>query len=119
MRTQGAARRRCRGQLGVQEGQHLVYLELVENAPRNRPELIDPPRYRSVGSILIQVAVPLSEELGFHGKIGLHPPPQENGLYANACGMTDLEADPDHEGLRCFEMSPESARAFIAKGRPI
>ncbi len=106
-----------RGRLEDQRGQHLVYVEFVENAPWNRPKLFDPPRYRGVGSILIRAAVALSEELEFHGRIGLHSLPQANDFYANACGMTDLGIDPDHEGLRYFEMSPENAQAFIAKGR--
>ena len=106
-----------RGRLEGQLGQHLVHVEFVENAPWNRPELFDPPRYRGVGSILIRAAVALSEDLEFHGRIGLHSLPQANGFYANTCGMTDLGADPDHGGLRYFEMSPENAQAFIAKGR--
>ena len=106
-----------RGRLDGQRGQHLVYVEFVENAPWNRAELFDPPRYRGVGSILIRAAVALSEEQVFHGRIGLHSLPQANGFYANTCGMTDLGFDPDHEGLRYFEMTPEQARVFIAKGR--
>ena len=106
-----------RGRLDDQRGQHLVYVQFVENAPWNRAELFDPPRYRGVGSILIRAAVALSEELEFHGRIGLHSLPQANGFYANTCGMTDLGFDPDHEGLRYFEMTPDQARAFIAKGR--
>ncbi len=105
------------GRLEGQRGQHLVYVEFVENAPWNRPELFNPPRYRGVGSILIGAAVTLSGELEFHGRIGLHSLPQANGFYANTCGMTDLGADPGYENLRYFEMSPEGARAFIAKGR--
>ena len=106
-----------RGRLDDQRGQHLVYVEFVENAPWNRAELFNPPRYRGVGSILIRAAVALSEELEFHGRIGLHSLPQANGFYANTCGMTDLGADRDHEGLRYFEMTTDQARAFIAKGR--
>lgn len=106
-----------RGRLDGQRGQHLVYVEFVENAPWNRAELFDPPRYRGVGSILIGAAVALSEELEFQGRIGLHSLPQANGFYANTCGMTDLGVDPDHEGLRYFEMTPDQAQAFIAKGR--
>ena len=106
-----------RGRLDDQRGQHLVYAEFVENAPWNRAELFNPPRYRGVGSILIRAAVALSEELEFHGRIGLHSLPQANGFYANTCGMTDLGGDRDHEGLRYFEMTTDQARAFIAKGR--
>ena len=106
-----------RGRIDGQTGQHLVYVEFVENAPWNRPELFDPPRYRGVGSILIRAAVALSEEWEFHGRIGLHSLPQANGFYANTCGITDLGSDPGHGGLRYFEMTPDQARAFIAKGR--
>ena len=53
----------------------------------------------------------------FHGRIGLHSLPQANDFYANTCGMTDLGADRDYNGgLRYFEMTPEQAQAFIAKG---
>ena len=85
---------RCR--VDSQKGQHLVYVEFVENAPWNRAEFFTPPRYRGVGSILIRAAVALSEELEFHGRIGLHSLPQSNGFYANTCGMTDLGSDPDY-----------------------
>ena len=105
-----------RSRISGQKDLHLVYVEYVENAPWNRPELFDPPRYRGVGSILIRAAIALSEELEFHGRIGLHSLPQANGFYANTCGMTDLEADPNYEDLHYFEMTPEQARAFVAKG---
>ena len=106
---------RCR--IESQEGQHLVYVAFVENAPWNRAELFAPPRYRGVGSILIKTAVALSEDLEFYGRIGLHSLPQANDFYANTCGMTDIGADPEYGGLRYFEMTPEQARAFVAKGR--
>lgn len=108
-------KKRCR--IDSQKGKHLVYVEFVENAPWNRKQLYDPPRYRGVGSILISAAVTLSEELEFHGRIGLHSLPQANDFYANNCGMTDLGVDPDYQSLRYFEMTPEQARAFIAKGK--
>ncbi|UNK80964.1 hypothetical protein MNQ96_07835 [Sphingopyxis granuli] len=39
-----------------------------------------------------------------------------DSFYANTCGMSDLGMDPDHQDLRYFEMTPEQAEAFIAKG---
>ena len=71
------------GRLEGQRGQRLVYVEFVENASWNRPELFNPQRYRGVGSILIRATVTLSGELEFHGRIGLHSLPQANGFYAN------------------------------------
>ena len=91
-------------------------MEYVENAPWNRKELFDPPRYRGVGSVLIRAAVALSEDQEFHGRIGLHSLPQANSFYANTCGMTDLGTDPGYHDLRYFEMTSKQARVFIAKG---
>lgn len=105
---------RCR--IESQKGKDLVYIDFVENAPWNRPELADPPLYRGIGSILIRAAVALSEEGEFKGRIGLHSLPQANSFYANTCGMSDLGMDPEHQDLRYFEMTPEQAKAFIAKG---
>jgi hypothetical protein len=106
--------KRCR--IEEQKGKNLVYVEFVENAPWNRPELANPPRYRGIGSILIRAAIALSQEEEFKGRIGLHSLPQANSFYANTCGMSDLGMDPDYQDLRYFEMTPEQANAFIAKG---
>lgn len=105
---------RCR--VEEQNGKNLIYVEFVENAPWNRPELATPPTYRGIGSILIRAAIALSIEEEFKGRIGLHALPQSHAFYANTCGMTDLGSDATHHGLRYFEMTPEQAQTFIAKG---
>jgi hypothetical protein len=109
--------RRC--QIDSQRDKDLVYVSFVENAPWNRRELFDPPRYRGIGSILIRAAIARSHEEGFKGRIGLHSLPQANNFYGNTCGMTDLGVDPNYEGLRYFEMTPEQAEAFIEKGHQL
>ena len=53
---------------------------------------------------------------GYKGRVGLHSLPQSNGWYANVCGMADLGADAGYQNLRYFEMVPDMADAFIAKG---
>jgi hypothetical protein len=95
-----------------QMGKPLVYLEYLEVAPWNRPELGRTPRLRGVGSALVQAAVALSDEEGFKGRIGLHSLPQANDFYRR-CGMTDLGPDPAYQNLSYFEMTPEQARAFL------
>jgi hypothetical protein len=108
------AMERCR--LDSQKGKNLVYVSFVETAPWNRKELVDPPRYRGVGPILIRAAIELSKAEEFKGRIGLHSLPQANSFYANVCGMTDLGPDSKEQGLRYFEMTPEQAEAYIEKG---
>lgn len=106
-----------RGRLDEQQGKNLVYVNFVENAPWNRKELVDVPRYRGVGSILIGAAMALSKEEEFKGRIGLHSLPQANGFYANHCGMTDLGPDPAYLGMRYFETLPQQADEFLARGQ--
>lgn len=110
--------KRCR--LKSQQGKNLVYVEYLENAPWNRKELLfDPPRYRGVGVLLMRAAIESSLEAGFKGRIGLHSLPQSNRFYANTCGMTDMgaDADPQYHPMHYFEMTPEQAEVFIARGK--
>lgn len=108
--------KRCR--LADQAGKNLVYVEYVENAPWNRKELFDPPRYRGIGSLLMRAAIEASRQEGFKGRIGLHSLPQADVFYAKTCGMTDLGVDPDpnYSPMHYFEMTQEQAEAFVAKG---
>lgn len=87
----------------------------VGNASWRRKELFDPPRYRGAGTTLTRAAVALSEDLGPHGRTGLHSLPQADGDRADTCGMTDPGADPDGEDFRDFETTPEQARASFAR----
>jgi hypothetical protein len=109
---------RCR--IESQKNLPLVYVEYVENAPWNRPELMNPmPRYRGIGSILIRAAIELSKQEEFKGRIGLHSLPQADSFYATTCGMTDLgiESGPPYAPMRYFEMTSDQAEAFIKKGQ--
>lgn len=95
-----------------QVGKALVYLDYVEVAPWNRPELGRPARLRGVGSALVTAAVALSDEEGFRGRIGLHSLPQADAFYRRI-GMSDLGPDAAYQNLRYFEMTAERARAFL------
>jgi hypothetical protein len=94
-------------------GKPLVYLDYLEVAPWNRPELGFTPRLRGVGTALVTAAVALSEEEGFKGRIGLHSLPQADDFYRRRCGMTDLGPDAAYQNLRYFEMTAAQARAFL------
>ena len=58
----------------------------------------------------------LSEELEFHGRIGLHSLPQADGFYANTCGMTDLGADPAHQGSALLRDDTGAGAGLYRKG---
>lgn len=62
-------------------GKPLVYLDYLEVASWNRPELGLKPRLRGVGTALITATVALSEDEGFKGQIGLHSLPQADDFY--------------------------------------
>lgn len=97
-------------------GRNLVYIDFLENAPWNRRELTDQPRFRGVGSILLRAAIELSKASEFKGRIGLHSLPQSNDFYANKIGMTDFGIDKEYENLRYFEMTAAQAESFIERG---
>lgn len=106
-----------KARIQTQAGKDLVYIEYLETAPWNQRHIAgDEVRFAGVGTLLVYAAIQLSREEGFKGRIGLHALPQSNAWYANVCGMTDLGADPNYHQLRYFEMTPEQAEAFIAKG---
>ena len=95
-----------------QAGKPLVYIEYLEVAPWNRPELGATPRLRGVGSALLSAAIELSVAEGFKGRIGLNSLPQADEFYRKI-GMTDLGPDPHSQDLNYFEMTAEQARAFL------
>lgn len=102
-------------------GLGLVYIDFLEAAPWNRPEHVQSPRYRGVGSVLIATAIQLSLDEGFKGRIGLHSLPQSEDFYRNVVRMTDLGPDTSYPGsvpLRYFEFTTAQAQAFIQGGKP-
>jgi len=101
------------GRIPSQRGKPIIYLDYLEVAPWNRPELGTQPRLRGVGTALVSAAVALSVDEGFKGRIGLHSLPQADAFYRTRCGMTDGEPDPSYQNLRYFEMTAEQARAFL------
>lgn len=107
---------RHQARIDGQAGKPLVYVDFVENAPWNRPELNNPPRFRGVGSVLIRATIALSHHYEYKGRIDLHSLPHAHDFCANDCGMTDLGQDEHYDRLRYFEMTPEQADAFITKG---
>ncbi len=96
-----------------QKGKPLVYVHFLAAAPWNLPSIARKPRFSLVGTVLIAVAIQLSLDEEFSGRIGLHSLPQADEWYENACGMTNLGVDPSAQHLKYFEMTPEQASEFL------
>jgi len=86
----------------ITEGQRLVYVEGIATAHWNRKDIQYPPRYKSVGTALMQFARTRSLELGYEGRVGLHSLPGTEKFYDNQ-GMQNLDPDEDYDNLVYFE----------------
>jgi hypothetical protein len=99
-------------QLPDQAGKPVVYVDYLEVAPWNRPELGHTPRYQGVGTTLLTAAIALSLQEGFKGRIGLHSLPQADPFYRKQ-GMIALGRDRECQNLTYFEMTPQQAEMFF------
>lgn len=106
----------CR--LPEQQGKPLVYIDYLESAPWNISKLMaalgQQQRFRAVGSRLLEAAVLLSIEEGFHGRMALHSLPGSEGFYVNGCGTTPVGRDPHKENLLWCEFTPEQAERYLS-----
>lgn len=80
----------------------IVYVHALATAPWNRPIIQAPPKYRAVGSLLLDFAQYRSEELGYGGLVGLHALSGAEGFYRRL-KMMDCGSDPEKENLTYFE----------------
>jgi hypothetical protein len=96
------------------KGKPLVYVEYLESAPWNLSTMVDTPLYGGIGPVLMQTAVRLSYDEGFHGRIGLHALPQSEKFYRDACEMHGCGPDGSYHDLPYYEMTREIAARFVA-----
>lgn len=96
-------------------GKPVLYVKYLESAPWNLSDYVgDERRFAGVGTQLIRIAISVSFEEEFRGRIALHSLPQSEGFYGRF--MTDLGVDPAVEGLRYFEMTEEQVQNFLKGG---
>lgn len=92
-----------------------IHIDFLSVAPWNLVEFLtkidEAPRFRSVGRALMQVAVQLSFENGYKGRVGLYALPQAEGFYEK-CGMIPIDRDCDHECLCYYELTLSGAEAL-------
>jgi hypothetical protein len=102
-----------RARLSAQAGQHLVYVDRLVTAPHNRIGFSSQPRFKGVGRVLMTLAVQVSLDEGFQGRVGLHALHQAEEFYRRSCEMEDLGPDPQYQDLRYFEMTPDIAKRMM------
>jgi hypothetical protein len=73
-----------------------------ERAPWNRVKIQNPPRYRNVGTSLLNFARIRSLDLGYKGRIGLHSLPDAVQFYDKQ-KMQNLGEDEDYDNFVYFE----------------
>lgn len=83
-------------------GKRLVYVDGIASAPWNREVIQSPPKYKGVGTALLNFARKRSLELGFEGRVGLNSLPGVEKFYDRQ-GMIDLGEDEDYDELVYFE----------------
>jgi len=96
-----------------QKDEPLIQVELLSTAPWNRKKLVDSPKLKGVGELLLQAAVTVSFEFHNEGRIGLHALSGAEAWYRDYCGMTDLGLDAAKK-MHYFEMTASQAKAFIS-----
>ncbi len=99
-------------------GKPLLYVEYLEAAPWNVKPIVESPRYAGVGIRLIEAALHLSNEEGFHGRLGLHSLPQAESFYGDRCHMLSLGPDSSCQDLPYYEMTRTQATEFLAEEEP-
>ena len=89
-------------------GQRLVQVAALSVAPWNRQLIQRPPRFKAVGSALLNFSRFRSVELGYGGRVGLYALPSAEGFYERKNMMRldtnlDEQIDADDETLTYFE----------------
>ena len=93
-------------------GKMLVYVDLLAAAPWNRPAFVASPRYKGVGSTMIEAAIHLSVDEEYEGRIGLHSLASATSFY-DWCGMQSMGNDAQYGNLPYYEMNAQSAQNFL------
>jgi len=94
-------------------GSSVVYVDYVESAPWNLRQVVQPPRFLGIGTVLIGAAIQESLNLGLGGRVGLHALPQAERFYTDRCRMTRYGPDPDYHDLVYFEYPDSVALRWL------
>jgi GNAT superfamily N-acetyltransferase len=96
----------------LEKGLGVVYVDRLAVAPRNRPWLVDPPKYQGIGTVLLFAAVRESYLLGLEGRVWLTSLPSERTReFYRKKGFQEIFSDED--GMIDFELPKEKAEQWL------
>lgn len=96
----------------LEKGLGVVYVDRLAAAPRNRPWLVDPPKYLGIGTVLLFAAVRESYSLGLEGRVWLTSLPSERTRqFYRKKGFQEIFSDED--GMIDFELPKEKAEQWL------
>lgn len=109
---EGAAIYRVDAKSQLERGCGAVYIDRIAAAPRNRPWLVDPPKYQGIGTTLLLAVVRHSYLLGLEGRVWLTslPSEQTREFYRKRGFQMIFE---DEDGMIDFELPATSAVKWL------
>ena len=113
--VEGAITYRIDAKSQLSPGNGAVYVDRLATAPRNRPWLVEHPRFKGVGSILVLAAVRHSYLLGLGGRIWLTSLPTERTreFYSRRGFQVIFE---ERDGTMHFELPEAEAERWLKHG---
>jgi GNAT superfamily N-acetyltransferase len=96
----------------LERGRGAVFIDRLATAPRNRPWLADPPKYRGIGAALLLAAVRHSYSLGLGGRVWLTSLPSERTreFYHKRDFQVIFE---DENGMIDYELPAAAAQRWL------
>lgn len=112
--VEGAMLFRIDAKSQLEKGKGSVYVERIATAPRNRPWLVDEPKYKGIGSVLLLGSVRHSYSLGLGGRVWLTslPSAQTRKFYRDR-GFESIFEDED--GMIDFELPSAAAEQWLKR----
>src|SRR5258708_27553518 len=86
-------------------GKPLVYIDYLESAPWNVKPMVDVPRYAGIGAVLVNVAVQVSIDEGFHGRTCMHSLANTASFYENRSQTIPSVFDSTKQNFSYFMMT--------------
>ncbi len=110
--VEGAMTYRIDAKSQLDPGKGVVYVDRLATAPRSRPWLVDPPKYKGIGSVLLLCAVRESYALGLEGRVWLTSLPSERTRqFYRKRGFQEIFQDED--GMIDFELPTKRAEEWL------